>query len=157
MIIIKGESGSGKSTAALRFIENHKERSLYILMEKDCRLSKILYSEGFDYAIYRNGYLLDIKYRILERGGLMSNDLKYVVVDCLNLIKDHKSYHDKIAELENIERDFDLQIVLVMNTLIMKNIKSQKTEFRQFGEIMETKRHKFFSPREITSVLPKES
>lgn len=155
MIIIKGESGSGKSTAALRFIENHKESSLYILMEKDSRLSKMLYSEGFDYAIYRNGYLLDIKYRILERGGLMSNDLKYVVVDCLNMIRDQKTYAEKVAYLEEIEGDFGLEIVLVMNALIMKDIKSHKTEFRQFGSILDT--HRFFSPQEITSELRKES
>lgn len=157
MIIIKGESGSGKSTAALRFIEKHKDRSLYIMMEKDSRMSKILYSKGFDYAIYRNGYLLDIKYRILERGGLMSNDLKYVVIDCLNLIKDHKSYIDKLGDLENIERDFGLEIVLVMNVLRMNNIKSKNKDFRQFGDIMDAGKHRFFRPEEINSALLKES
>lgn len=157
MIIINGESGSGKSTAAMRFIEDNKSESLYILMERDRRMSKILNSEGFDYAVYGNGYLVDIKYRILERGGLMSNDLKYVVVDCLNLIKDGKSYLAKIYELENIEKDFNLEIVLVINTLRMKNIKSQNNHFKQFGAIMATGRYKFFRPEEITSILRKES
>lgn len=157
MIIIKGDSGSGKSTAALKFIQEHKASSLYILLERDARISRMLHSEGFDYGLYRNGHLIDIKYRILERGGLMSNDLKYVVVDCLNLIKDSKSYEAKLAELENIEKDFGLEIVLIMNTLRIKNIKSQSAEFKQFGSIIETGKYKFFRPEEISSILLKGS
>jgi hypothetical protein len=156
MIIINGESGSGKSTAAMRFIEANKDKSLYILMERDTRMAKELSNKGFDYAVYRNGYLVDIKYRILERGGLMSNDLEYVVVDCLNMIKDKKGGLSKIYELEQIEKDFNLEIVLVMNLLRTKEIKSQNTKYKQFGAIMATGKYKFVRPEEITS-LQKES
>ena len=128
MIVINGESASGKSTAALNFIERHKDRSLYILMERDSRLTKLLYSSGFDYAVYGNGHLVDIKYRILERGGLMSNDLEYVVVDSLGMIKDPISQMAKIAELE-------------------KNRKRLQSEDNIDSQSFENKRHKICRKR----------
>jgi ABC-type dipeptide/oligopeptide/nickel transport system ATPase component len=158
MIIINGESGSGKSTAALKIIEKHKDSSLYILMERDRRMAKILSSDGFDYAVYGNGYLLDIKYRILERGGLMSNDLKYVVVDCLNMIKDGKSQLAKLYELEQIEKDFNLEVILILNMLRVGNIKSAGgSEFEQFSAIKATGRYRFCRPEEISTLLQKEA
>lgn len=158
MVIISGESCTGKSTAAMRFIESKKDKSLYILMEKDNRMAKQLSGSGYEYAVYRNGYLVDIKYRILERGGLMSNDLEYVVVDCLNMIRDQKSQMAKIYELEQIERDFGLEIVLVLNTLRVGSIKSAGgSEFEQFSAIKSTGRYRFYRPEEISSLLQKEA
>jgi hypothetical protein len=155
MIVINGESASGKSTAALRFIERHKEKSLYILMERDASMSKILHSEGFDYAVYGNGHIIDIKYRILERGGLMSNDLEYVVVDSLGMIKDPISQMAKLSELEKIEKDFGLKIILLLNLLKMKNIKSATREFNQYDAIKKSGRFEFYRPEEIFSLLQK--
>lgn len=158
MIIINGESGSGKSTAAMKFIESKKDKSLYILMEKDYRMSKELAGKGFDYAVYGNGYLVDIKYRILERGGLIANDLEYVVVDCLNMIKDQKSKIAIVRELERIEKDFKLEIVLVMNLLRTGKIKSGSGRvFDQFPDIRESERYRFYRPEEIISLLRKEA
>lgn len=149
MIIINGETASGKSTAALRFIEKSKEKSLYILMERDARMAKILHSEGFDYAVYGNGHIIDIKYRILERGGLMSNDLEYVVVDSLGMIKDPISQMAKIGELEKIETDFGLKIILILNLLRTNNINSSEKEFRQYDSIRKSGRFEFYRPEEI--------
>jgi len=157
MIVINGESASGKSTAALNFIERHKDRSLYILMERDSRLTKLLYSSGFDYAVYGNGHLVDIKYRILERGGLMSNDLEYVVVDSLGMIKDPISQMAKIAELEKIEKDFNLKIILIVNLLRTKDIKSVGKEFKQYEAIIKSGRLEFYRPEEISTLLQKEA
>lgn len=158
MVIINGESGSGKSTAAMRFAESKKDRSLYILLEKDRRMAKALSDKGFDYAVYGNGYLVDIKYRILERGGLMGNDLEYVVVDCLNMIKDQKSKAAIVRELECIEKDFNLEIVLVMNLLKKGKIKNGHGKvFDQFPDIRQSERYRFYRPEEIVSLLRKEA
>lgn len=157
MIIIIGESASGKSAAALSFIEKRKGKSLYLLMERDARMANILHSDGFDYAVYGNGHIIDIKYRILERGGLMSNDLEYVVVDSLGMIKDPISQMAKIIELEKLEIDFGLKIILTLNLLKMRNIKSSKNEFNQYEAIRKSGRFEFYRPEEIPRLLQKES
>ena len=116
MIIIQGEMSSGKSKLAIDLIK-HKEKGLYLLLDKDHLVLQRLKKEKIDYTFMTNCLLMDIKYRILERGGLLNNDLEYVVVDSLNKIKDSKSYSEKIKYLQEVERDFGIRIIVTHNIL----------------------------------------
>lgn len=116
MIIIQGEMSSGKSKLAIDLIK-HKEKGLYLLLDKDNLVLQRLKKEKIDYTFMTNCLLMDIKYRILERGGLLNNDLEYVVVDSLNKIKDSKSYSEKIKYLQEVERDFGIRIIVTHNIL----------------------------------------
>jgi len=116
MIIIQGEQGTGKSTLALNLIKN-KNNSLYLTLDNDYNLIKELKKLNIDYTYIKFGNLIDLKYRILENGGLMNNNLEYVIIDSINLIKDNKSYKEKISYIEQLEADFKIKIALVFNTL----------------------------------------
>ena len=118
MIIIQGEMGSGKSKLAMDLLK-HKKRGLYLILDKDHSVIQRLKKEKMDYTFMTNCLLMDIKYRILERGGLMNNELDYVVVDSLNKIKDTKSYLEKIKYLQEVEKDFGIKIILTHNILRM--------------------------------------
>jgi archaellum biogenesis ATPase FlaH len=116
MVIIHGEQGTGKSTLALNLIKN-KKNSLYLTLDNDSCIIKKLKEYKIDYTYMKHRSLLDLKYRILENGGLIGNNLEYVVIDSINLIKDNKSYKEKISYIEELEYDFKIKIVLVFNTL----------------------------------------
>lgn len=116
MIIIQGEQGTGKSTLALNLIKN-KNNSLYLTLDNDYNLIKELKKLNIDYTYIKFGNLIDLKYRILENGGLMNNSLEYVVIDSINLIKDDKSYKEKISYIEQLESDFKIKVALIFNTL----------------------------------------
>jgi hypothetical protein len=118
MIIIQGEMGSGKSKLAIDLVKNNK-KSLYLTLDKDSSVIKSLKEKKIDYTLMKSCYLMDIKYRVLERGGLLNNDLEFVVVDSLNKIVDKKSYVDKINYLLEVERDFKVKIITTMNSLRM--------------------------------------
>lgn len=116
MIIIHGEQGTGKSTLALNMIKN-KKNSLYLILDNDSGTIKKLKEFKIEYTYMKHRNLIDLKYRILENGGLISNNLEYVVIDSINLIKDDKSYTEKINYIEELESDFNIKIVLVFNKL----------------------------------------
>lgn len=116
MIIIHGEQGTGKSTLALNLIKN-KNNSLYLTLENDYCTIKKLKEYKIDYTYMQHRNLIDLKYRILENGGLIGNNLEYVVIDSINLIKDNKSYKEKIRYIEELESDFKIKIALIFNTL----------------------------------------
>lgn len=116
MVIIHGEQGTGKSTMALNLIKN-KENSLYLVLENDYRIIKKIKESKIDFTLIKYCSLIDLKYRILENGGLINNSLEYVVIDSINLIADNKSYKSKIKYLEELEADFKIKIVLIFNTL----------------------------------------
>lgn len=116
MIIIQGEQGTGKSTLALNLIKN-KKNSLYLTLDNDYNIIKELKKFNINYTYIKFGNLIDLKYRILENGGLMNNSLEYVVIDSINLIKDDKSYKEKISYIEQLESDFKIKVALIFNTL----------------------------------------
>jgi hypothetical protein len=118
MIIIHGKQGTGKSTLAINLIRK-KNNSLYLTLDNDSCTIKMLKEYKIDYTYMKHRNLIDLKYRILENGGLIGNNLEYVVVDSINLIKDNKSYKEKISYIEELESDFNIKIVLVFNTLSM--------------------------------------
>lgn len=115
MVIIHGEQATGKSTLALNLIKN-KKNSLYLILDNDSSTIKKLKEFKIEYTYMKHRNLIDLKYRILENGGLIGNSLEYVVIDSINLIKE-KSYKEKICYIEDLESDFNIKIVLVFNTL----------------------------------------
>ena len=114
MTIISGESGSGKSELAIKLAKK-MNNSLYLSLEKDFRSLKKIKELKVDFTLMNFKSLLDIKYRILEYGGLMFNNLDYVIIDSLNLISDNKSYNEKIKYLLDVEKDFKLKIICTLN------------------------------------------
>jgi hypothetical protein len=149
MLIIYGEQGTGKSTLALNLIKN-KNNSLYLLLENDFSTIKKLKEYKIDYTYMKYKNLIDLKYRILENGGLVCNKLEYVVIDSINLIKDNKSYEEKISYIEELESDFGIKILIVFNTL--KRLKTNDDKMNKF--IRSIERHRLidtaFIPVSVT-------
>ena len=113
---------SGKSKLAVDLIKN-KKNSLYLTLDNDFSLIKELKKSKIEYNLMKNCLLMDLKYRVLERGGLLNNDLEYVVVDSINKISDKKSYNFKIKYLLEVEKDFNIKIISTINVLkINKNL-----------------------------------
>jgi len=123
MTIIYGESGTGKSSLAISQLIN-KKNSLYLSLDKDVSVIKELKKNKIDYSIMNNCHLLDIKYRLLENGGLIKNNLEYVVIDSINFIKDKVKYSDKIKYIDAIGKDLNIRIVLIFN--ILENMDKMK-------------------------------
>lgn len=127
MLLIHGGSSSGKSMSALSAIKN-KRNCLYLLLDEDIAHMKRLRKAGIEFVVLKNCYFIDIKSRVLEKGGLIGNTLDYLVIDCLNQIKDRISYSKKVAEIESIERDFGLKAICTINTLKMGDGLSKSIE-----------------------------
>lgn len=139
MTIIQGEMGSGKSKLSINLIK-HKNNVLYLLLDKDHTVLQKLKREKIDYTLMTNRFLIDIKYRLLERGGLLNNNLEYVVVDSLNKITDNISYLEKIEYLKGLERDFGIKIISTHNILRMLDKIPQKIKEIDNIKIIEVRR-----------------
>lgn len=118
MTIIFGTQGSGKSTVATKMAMRGK--SIYMLAENDARLMASLSSKRIEFFLERSFSIEDIKHACMERGGIISNDLEYCIVDSINMIKDEISYSDRIRNLMEIEKIFKIEIVATFNTLSSK-------------------------------------
>jgi len=116
MVIIHGEQETGKSTLAINILKN-KENSLYLILENDLSLIRKFKNNNIDFKYVKHCHLMDLKYQILEYGGLMNNTLDYVVIDSINFIKDNISYKEKINYIKQLELDFKIKILLIFNTL----------------------------------------
>ena len=139
MTIIQGEMGSGKSKLSINLIK-HKNNVLYLLLDKDHTVLQKLKREKIDYTLMTNRFLIDIKYRLFERGGLLNNNLEYVVVDSLNKITDNISYLEKIEYLKGLERDFGIKIISTHNILRMLDKIPQKIKEIDNIKIIEVRR-----------------
>jgi hypothetical protein len=137
MIIVCGESETGKSSFAINLIKE-KKNSLYILLDKDMATMNKLKENKVDFSIMNNCFLMDLKYRLLESGGLINNSLEYVVIDSINLIRDKKTYSEKIEYLDEMAEAFGVKIALVLNVLkdrdkIIKSLYSESHKFINVG------------------------
>jgi predicted metallo-beta-lactamase superfamily hydrolase len=137
MIIVWGESETGKSSFAINLIKE-KKNSLYILLDKDMATMNKLKENKVDFSIMNNCFLMDLKYRLLESGGLINNSLEYVVIDSINLIRDKKTYSEKIEYLDEMAEAFGVKIALVLNVLkdrdkIIKSMYSESHKFINVG------------------------
>jgi hypothetical protein len=132
MTIIEGVSNSGKSRLSIDLIKNFK-RSMFFLLDVDHSSINLLKKNKIEYQILNKCHLMDIKYRILEKGGIISNSLDYVVIDSINLIKDNKSYTEKIKYLLEVEKDFNLKIITTMN--ILNNLDKIPNEIKNINGV----------------------
>ena len=137
MIIVCGESETGKSSFAINLIKE-KKNSLYILLDKDMATMNKLKENKVDFSIMNNCFLMDLKYRLLESGGLINNSLEYVVIDSINLIRDKKPYSEKIEYLDEMAEAFGVKMALVLNVLkdrdkIIKSLYSESHKFINVG------------------------
>ncbi len=116
MVIINGERETGKSTFAINILKN-KKNSLYLILENDTSIISKLKKKNINYTYIESCHLMDVKYRILEYGGLMNNSLDYVVLDSINFLKDNIGYKEKANYIKQLEKDFKIKIFLIFNSL----------------------------------------
>jgi len=114
MIIVCGESGAGKSSFAKSILKG-KKRSLYILLDKDQNAIHGLRESSIDLCVIERCLIIDIKSKLLERGGLLDNQLDYVVIDSINQIKDRIPYSEIISCIDRIGKDLNIKIAVVFN------------------------------------------
>jgi hypothetical protein len=120
MIVIHGESQSGKSKKALSLIDMSK-KTVYFALDFDKNIKSLeLNNENLQVTAYPKGsFLIDLEYEILNHGGLFKNKLSYVVIDTINFLKDDKKNLPKfLSKLKRIEKEYNsFEIIAVINTL----------------------------------------
>ena len=119
MTIIEGVSNSGKSRLSIDLIKNFK-RSMFFLLDVDHSSINLLKQNKIEYQILNKCHLMDIKYRILEKGGI-------------KIIKDNKSYTEKVKYLLEVEKDFNLKIITTMN--ILNNLDKIPNEIKNINGV----------------------
>jgi hypothetical protein len=120
MVVIHGESSSGKSKKALSLIDPTK-KCLYFALDFDKNIKKLeLGNKNLQVTAYpRGSFLVDLEYEILNHGGLFKNKLSYVVIDTINFLKDDKKNLLKfLSRLKRIEKEYNkFEIIAVVNKL----------------------------------------
>lgn len=119
MVIIHGETSSGKSNLALSLL-NKSEKTLYFALDFDKRIKSLeLNNKNIQVTAFPRGtYLADIEYEILNHGGLFQNRLSYVVIDPINFIKNENSIPEIILKLLKLEKEYNkFKLIVVINTL----------------------------------------
>ena len=120
MIVIHGESRSGKSKKALSLIDKNK-KTVYFALDFDKNIKLLEYgNKNLQVTAYHKGsFLVDLEYEILNHGGLYGNKLSYVVIDTINFLKDDKKNLPKfLSKLKRIEKEYNkFEIIAVVNTL----------------------------------------
>ena len=120
MIVIHGESRSGKSLKALSLLDMSK-KTVYFALDFDKNIKLLEYNRtNLQVTAYPKGsFLVDLEYEILNHGGLFKNDISYVVIDTINFLKDDKKNLPKfLSRLKRIEKEYNkFEIIAVINTL----------------------------------------
>lgn len=120
MVVIHGESNSGKSIKALSLLDINK-KTVYFALDFDKKI-KLLEcgNKNLQVTAYPKGsFLVDLEYEILNHGGLFKNDISYVVIDTINFLKDDKKNLPKfLSRLKRLEKEYNkFEIIAVINTL----------------------------------------
>ena len=117
MVIIHGESRSGKTAKALSLL-NTKRKSMYFALDFDKSILK-LKRENLDIKYVKDCFQIDIEYELMSNGGMINNPISQVVIDPVNFLKRKKkeTIIDTIEKLRSIEDIFKVEIILVMNDL----------------------------------------
>jgi hypothetical protein len=120
MIVIHGESRSGKSKKALSLIDKDK-KTVYFALDFDKNIKSLeIQNKNLQVTAYPKGsFLVDLEYEILNHGGLCKNKLSYVVIDTINFLKDDKKNLPKfLSRLKRLEKEYNkFEIIAVINTL----------------------------------------
>lgn len=119
MIVIHGESRSGKSLKALSLLDMSK-KTVYFALDFDKNIKLLEYNRtNLQVTAYPKGsFLVDLEYEILNHGGLYKNDLSYVVIDTINFLQDRKGFAKTIARLKRLEKEYNkFEVIAVVNTL----------------------------------------
>lgn len=110
MIVIHGERNSGKSSKVFNLIDKSK-KTLYFALDFDKRIKSIeLKNKNIQVTAFPNKstHLDDLEYEILNHGGLLNNNLSYVVIDPINFLKyDKKNLFNFLLELLELEKEYN--------------------------------------------------
>lgn len=117
MVIVHGESRSGKTSKALSLL-NTKRKSMYFVLDSDKSILK-LKKENLDIRYISNCFQIDIEYELMSNGGMIKNPISQVVIDPINFIirKEKENIISIIEKLKSIEDTYKVEIILVMNDL----------------------------------------
>ncbi len=119
MVVIHGESQSGKSKKALSLLDISK-KTVYFALDFDKNIKNLeIKNKNLQVTAYPKGsFLIDLEYEILNHGGLYKNDLSYVVIDTINFLQDRKGFAKTIARLKRLENEYKkFEVIAVVNTL----------------------------------------
>jgi hypothetical protein len=145
MVIIHGESQSGKSRKVLSLIDQTK-KCLYFALDFDKNIKSLeLNKKNLQVTAYPKGsFLVDLEYEILNHGGLFKNRLSYVVIDTINFLKDDdkKNLPKLLSRLKRIEKEYNkFEIIAVINTLHHFELKND-VQIIEGVKFIETKKKK---------------
>jgi hypothetical protein len=131
MVVIYGESNSGKSTKVIKILDPSK-KCLYFALDFDKNIKKLeLSNKNIQVTAYPKGsFLVDLEYEILNHGGLYrkfiekelgkGNKLSYVVIDPINFLIDSKKKKliELLIDLVELEKEYNkFELIVVVNTL----------------------------------------
>lgn len=148
MVVIYGESNSGKSTKAIKLLDPSK-KSLYFALDFDKNIKNLeLLNKNLQVTAYHKGsFLIDLEFEILNHGGLYRNELSYVVIDPINFLIDNKrkGLVELLIDLIKLEKEYNkFELIVVVNTLHHFEM-SEKVKRLPGIKFIESKKRKFIT------------
>lgn len=146
MVVIYGESNSGKSQKALSLLDK-KKKSLYFALDFDKKIKSLeIDNKNLQVTAYPRSHssLVDIEYEILNHGGLFNNKLSYVVIDTINFLNDDKKDLTKfLRRLKKLEKEYKkFEIIAVINKLHHFDLGIEKKDLKGIKFIETVKKEK---------------